>query len=241
VIIGVLQELTIEAGMCIICSIHQPSSQVYSQFDDLCFLDAGRCVYFGKAGNAAIDYFQSLTNMTCPSQYNPPDWFMEQAVRGKLSGVKMDVRVANDFHAGDLDMQDPGFAVPFGEQVSVIFQRSWVKTKVAKLNTPFYMQQIAIGVIMGILFVGLGNKEADIFSRVSFAFNFLMGSLYLPVMEVHTYVTVIVVVVLFLRLRPLDQRSRLITKFRCYLFSSKTRSRFGKICWQKLITLLHIT
>ena len=89
-IIGVLQGLTIEVGMCIICSIHQPSSQVYSQFDDLCFLDAGRCVYFGKAGGAAIEYFQSITKMICPSQYNPPDWFMEQADKGKLGGVKME-------------------------------------------------------------------------------------------------------------------------------------------------------
>ena len=183
-IIGVLQELTVEVGMCIICSIHQPSSQVYSQFDDLCFLDAGRCVYFGKAGNSAIDYFQGITKMTCPSQYNPPDWFMEQAVKGKLGGVKMEVAVVSDFRCGNLVMQDPEFAVSFNEQVLVIFQRSWMKTKVAKLNTPFYLQQIAIGAIMGILFAGLGNDEADIFSRVSFAFNFLMGSIYLPVMEV---------------------------------------------------------
>ena len=50
------------------------------------------------------------------------------------------------------------------------------------------MQQIAIGIIVGILFVGLGNDEADIFSRVSLAYNYLMGSLYLPVFEVSTHV-----------------------------------------------------
>jgi len=184
VIIGVLQGLTMDAGMCIICSIHQPSSQVYSQFDDLCFLDDGRCVYFGKAGGTAIDYFEKLTNMKCPSQYNPPDWFMEQAVNNKLEGVKIQVPKTDDFHDGALDIQDKGFAVSFYEQTLVIFERSWVKTKVTKLNTPFYLQQISIGVIMGILFVGLGDDESDIFSRVSFAFNYLMGALYLPIMEV---------------------------------------------------------
>jgi len=94
------------------------------------------------------------------------------------------VAVVSDFHCGNLDLQDIGFAVPFSEQVAVIFQRSWIKTRVAKLNIPFYMQQIAIGIIVGILFVGLGNDEADIFSRVSLAYNYLMGSLYLPVFEV---------------------------------------------------------
>mmetsp|Transcript_40227 Transcript_40227/g.54719 ORF Transcript_40227/g.54719 Transcript_40227/m.54719 type:complete len:254 (-) Transcript_40227:77-838(-) len=37
---------------------------------------------------------------------------------------------------------------------------------------------------MGILFIGLGDDESDIFSRVSFSFNLLMGALYLPIMEV---------------------------------------------------------
>ena len=201
VIIGVLQELTIEAGMSIICSIHQPSSQVYSQFDDLCFLDSGRCVYFGKAGGTAIEYFQKITAMKCPSQYNPPDWFMEQAVHGKLRGVKMEVFISDNFHSGDLTVQDPGFAVSFVEQIIVIFQRSWIKTKVAKLNSPFYLQQIAIGVIMGILFVGLGNQESDIFSRVSFSFNFLMGALYLPVMEVSAPIILIVAWILMFSLK----------------------------------------
>jgi ABC-type multidrug transport system ATPase subunit len=74
VIIGVLQGLAADAGMCIITSIHQPSSQVYAQFNDLCFLDGGRCVYFGKAGDVAIDHFSKLAGTVCPSNYNPPDW-----------------------------------------------------------------------------------------------------------------------------------------------------------------------
>ena len=184
VIIEVLQELTCDAGMCIICSIHQPSSQVYAQFDDLCFLDGGRCVYFGKAGETAISFFSAATKSVCPAKYNPPDWFMEKAVRGNLAGIKMDVEITSNFHVGSFEAQDRGFAVPFGEQVAVIFARSWEKTKVQKLTTPFYLQNIIIGLVMGTLFIGLGDDESDIFPRVSVAFNFLMGAIYLPIMEV---------------------------------------------------------
>jgi len=60
-------------------------------------------------------------------------------------------------------------------KVMVIVERSWVKVKVEKLNGPFFLQNAAIGVIAGCLFVGLGNKEADIFPRVSFSFNFLVS------------------------------------------------------------------
>jgi hypothetical protein len=43
---------------------------------------------------------------------------MEQAVKGKLGGVKMEVSVVSDFHCGNLDLPETGFAVSFNEQVS---------------------------------------------------------------------------------------------------------------------------
>lgn len=52
---------------------------------------------------------------------------MELAVHGKFSGLKFDVLVDENFHVGDFDDPDPGFAVPFVDQVKVIFQRSWIK------------------------------------------------------------------------------------------------------------------
>ena len=144
VIIGVLRELSLDKQnpCCVVCSIHQPSSQVYSLFDDLCFLDSGRCVYFGPAGQNAIDYFVGLAKVPCPANYNPPDWFMEQAVHGKFEGVKFAVKIGDDFHADrELESQDPGYAVSLSEQVGVIFERSWLKIKKEQLQWPFYMQQ----------------------------------------------------------------------------------------------------
>lgn len=39
-------------GRVIIASVHQPSSQVFELFDNLCLLSAGRTVYFGPAAEA---------------------------------------------------------------------------------------------------------------------------------------------------------------------------------------------
>lgn len=36
-------------GRTIVCSIHQPSSEVFSLFDDLCLLSCGKTIYFGEA------------------------------------------------------------------------------------------------------------------------------------------------------------------------------------------------
>lgn len=39
-------------GKTIIASIHQPSSEVFALFDNLCLLSSGRTVYFGPASTA---------------------------------------------------------------------------------------------------------------------------------------------------------------------------------------------
>lgn len=52
-------------GRTIICTIHQPRSNIFSLFDMLLLLSEGQVVYFGPASNA-ISYFSKL-NFVCPN------------------------------------------------------------------------------------------------------------------------------------------------------------------------------
>ncbi|XP_021713498.1 ABC transporter G family member 11-like [Chenopodium quinoa] len=63
-------------GRTIIASIHQPSSQVFRLFDNLCLLSAGRTVYFGPAGDQANEFF-ATNGYPCPLLQNPADHFLE--------------------------------------------------------------------------------------------------------------------------------------------------------------------
>ena len=45
-----------EQGKTIICTIHQPSSEIFEMFDRLCLLAEGRLAYFGDL-NKAYDFF----------------------------------------------------------------------------------------------------------------------------------------------------------------------------------------
>ncbi|WVZ24093.1 hypothetical protein V8G54_002637 [Vigna mungo] len=59
----------------IIASIHQPSTEVFQLFDNLCLLSSGRTVYFGPA-SAASAFFAS-NGFPCPSLMNPSDHMLK--------------------------------------------------------------------------------------------------------------------------------------------------------------------
>ncbi|XP_038701081.1 ABC transporter G family member 15-like [Tripterygium wilfordii] len=61
-------------GRTVISSIHQPSSEVFALFDDLCLLSGGELVYFGEA-KIAVEFFAEA-GFPCPRKRNPSDHFL---------------------------------------------------------------------------------------------------------------------------------------------------------------------
>ncbi|KZV39222.1 ABC-2 type transporter family protein isoform 1 [Dorcoceras hygrometricum] len=61
-------------GRTVISSIHQPSSEVYTLFDDLVLLSCGEMVYFGET-KKTVEFFADA-GFPCPSRRNPSDHFL---------------------------------------------------------------------------------------------------------------------------------------------------------------------
>lgn len=59
-------------GRTVIVSVHQPSSQMFHEFDDLILMSQGVIVYAGNREDA-IPYFAKL-GYECPPAYNPADF-----------------------------------------------------------------------------------------------------------------------------------------------------------------------
>ncbi|XP_054285069.1 protein scarlet-like [Macrosteles quadrilineatus] len=75
-VVNVLQTLT-SRGKTVICTVHQPSSEVYATFHKVCLLlPGGSLAYFGDVANTQ-EYFQSL-GMVCPPLYNPADFYLDK-------------------------------------------------------------------------------------------------------------------------------------------------------------------
>ncbi|KAB1226065.1 ABC transporter G family member 11 [Morella rubra] len=61
-------------GRTVIASIHQPSSEVFELFDNLCLLSTGRTVYFGAISMA--EKFFASNGFPCPTLRNPSDHYL---------------------------------------------------------------------------------------------------------------------------------------------------------------------
>ncbi|KAI1408556.1 ABC-2 type transporter-domain-containing protein [Hypoxylon sp. FL1857] len=74
-------------GQSILCTIHQPSFQLFCLFDYLFLLDrGGTTLYFGDVGpnaSTVVDYFESNGAPKCPQGENPAEWML--AVTGNKS------------------------------------------------------------------------------------------------------------------------------------------------------------
>lgn len=73
-VLSAMRELC-RGGHTIITTIHQPRSDIFKMFDYLLLLDAGKCVYYGPAQDAA-NYFSRL-GYTCPQHVNPADFLLD--------------------------------------------------------------------------------------------------------------------------------------------------------------------
>ncbi|TMW67514.1 hypothetical protein Poli38472_011134 [Pythium oligandrum] len=71
-----------KTGRTVVCTIHQPSWEVFSVFDSLLLLKhGGETVYFGELGAKAcelVKYFESIKGVTPLEEgYNPATWMLE--------------------------------------------------------------------------------------------------------------------------------------------------------------------
>ncbi|GFY90846.1 white-brown complex-like protein [Actinidia rufa] len=82
----------------VIASIHQPSSEVFELFRNLCLLSCGRTIYFGSTSTA--NEFFTLNGFSCPPMRNPSDHYLriinkdfdvdiEQGLGGEMSTIEV--------------------------------------------------------------------------------------------------------------------------------------------------------
>jgi ABC-type multidrug transport system ATPase subunit len=73
-LVETLQQLAEKRNTAILCTIHQPSSQLFAMFDQVLLLSEGRVAFFGDPEDA-IDFFAE-NGYKCPQNYNPAEYLI---------------------------------------------------------------------------------------------------------------------------------------------------------------------
>ncbi|KAK2076468.1 hypothetical protein QBZ16_000993 [Prototheca wickerhamii] len=85
----------VNTGRTVVCTIHQPSIDIFEAFDELLLLKpGGRCVFAGPIGfesKALISYFTSIEGVEpIKPGYNPANWMLEQTSPANETALGVD-------------------------------------------------------------------------------------------------------------------------------------------------------
>ncbi|KAG0526217.1 hypothetical protein BDA96_06G126400 [Sorghum bicolor] len=89
---------TVDTGRTVVCTIHQPSIDIFEAFDELLLLKrGGHVIYGGSLGVNSIDmidYFQSITGVNHITEgYNPATWMLEVTTQACEENLGLDFAV----------------------------------------------------------------------------------------------------------------------------------------------------
>ncbi|CAK9227174.1 unnamed protein product [Sphagnum troendelagicum] len=87
---------TVNTGRTVVCTIHQPSIEIFEAFDELLLMKrGGQVIYMGPLGHHSqllIEYFEALPGVTKMKEgYNPATWVLE------VSSITMEQQIGVDF------------------------------------------------------------------------------------------------------------------------------------------------
>ncbi|KAJ4845029.1 hypothetical protein Tsubulata_031431, partial [Turnera subulata] len=182
-----------QEGMTIIASIHQPGSEVFQLFHNLCLLSSGRTIYFGPSKLA--DNFFEMNGFPCPSHQNPSDHYLrtintdfDEVMEPGFAAIKTtevisllgssyqssDIFQQIKGQVADICMQDRGepkrrTQASFINQCLILTRRSFVNMY---RDLGYYWLRLAIYIALslglGTVFYAVGGGHDSIQARGSF-------------------------------------------------------------------------
>ncbi|KAI8942075.1 hypothetical protein NX059_000174 [Plenodomus lindquistii] len=184
-----------EVGQAVLVTIHQPSADLFAQFDTLLLLaKGGKTVYFGDIGQDAetVKKYFAGHGAPCPREANPAEHMIE-VVSGSLSKGKdwnqvwlnspEHEKITQELESlvSNAAAKPPGtiddghqFAAPMWEQVKIVTHRMNVSLfrNTEYVNNKFILH-ILLSLFNGFSFWSIGNSVNDLQQRLFTVFSFL--------------------------------------------------------------------
>ncbi|CEG38885.1 atp-binding cassette superfamily [Plasmopara halstedii] len=172
-----------DSGRTIVCTIHQPSTEVFYLFDKLLLLKRGGETVFvgdlGKKCSRLVNYFESIPGVgPLPNGYNPATWMLEVigAGVGHAAGTTDFVQVFNQSEEKrnlDASLAEKGVTIPSSHFQELVFTKKRAASSVTQARflikrfmnmywrTPTYnLTRFIVTLLLALVF-GLMFLESD--------------------------------------------------------------------------------
>ncbi|XP_016918598.1 ATP-binding cassette sub-family G member 4 isoform X3 [Apis cerana] len=193
-----LLKLLARQGRTIICTIHQPSATIFQLFDLVYILSKGECLFHGSTDHL-VSYLENI-KLPCPVYYNPADYVIELAC-GEYGEDKISLLVSAAENGKNLQwfknsntlLESNGLktlhshknlninnrnslqATPVIHQIKILMKRGFLMCKRDTTLTHLrILANIAVGLMLGLVFLESGTDGARVLSNYNLLFSILI-------------------------------------------------------------------
>ncbi|KFK42381.1 hypothetical protein AALP_AA2G248800 [Arabis alpina] len=174
---------TVDTGRTVVCTIHQPSIDIFEAFDELMLMKrGGQVIYAGPLGrnsHKVVEYFESFPGVPkIPDKYNPATWMLEAS--SLAAELKLGVDFAELYKSSALHQRNKALvkelSVPpagasdlyfatqysqntWGQFKSCLWKQWWTYWRSPDYNLVRFIFTLATSLLIGTVFWQIGGKR----------------------------------------------------------------------------------
>ncbi|KAJ9190251.1 hypothetical protein P3X46_001475 [Hevea brasiliensis] len=188
---------TVDTGRTVVCTIHQPSIDIFEAFDELVLMKrGGKLIYSGPLGQNSrkiIKYFEAIPGVPrIKERQNPAAWMLEAS--SAATQVRLGIDFAEHYKSSSLYKQTKAvvkdLSTPSEGATDIYFptqypqstwgqQQSWTYWRSPYYNLLGYFYTLVTGLVLGTVFWQVGAKRED-----ATDLTMIIGAMYVAVLFV---------------------------------------------------------
>ncbi|KAF8009458.1 hypothetical protein BT93_J0448 [Corymbia citriodora subsp. variegata] len=173
---------TVDTGRTVVCTIHQPSIDIFEAFDELLLMKrGGQVIYVGPLGERShklVEYFEAVPGVPKIKEgYNPATWMLDVSATSVEAQLDVDfaeiyansdlyrrnqelIKELNTPQPGSKDLYFPTqYSQGFLTQCHACFcKQNWSYWRNSRFNAIRFFMTVVIGLMFGLIFWNKGGK-----------------------------------------------------------------------------------